>query len=88
MLVLFQYVMDSRANKDDLRFLKQLKGVNEGSNGDRIIFKCYKHVGLIRHNIIIKTNRVIGWQLQHGFYDERSFYSSYGKVQRGVASTC
>ncbi len=31
---------------------------------------------------------MIGWQLQHGFYDEQNFYSSYGKVQRGVTSTC
>jgi hypothetical protein len=31
---------------------------------------------------------VIGWQLQHGFYDERSFHSSYGKAQKGTTSTC
>jgi hypothetical protein len=51
--------MDSKANKDDLKFLKQLKGVNERSNGDRIIFKHYKHVGLIQNNITIKTNKMI-----------------------------
>jgi hypothetical protein len=33
-LVSFSYLMDSCANKDDLRFLKQLKGVNEGFNGE------------------------------------------------------
>jgi hypothetical protein len=33
MLVSFWYLVDSRVSKDDLRFLKQLKDVNEGSNG-------------------------------------------------------
>ncbi len=33
------YLVDNRANKDNLRFLKQLKGVNERSSADRIIFK-------------------------------------------------
>jgi hypothetical protein len=74
-LVLFSCLVDSRANKDDLRFLKQLRGVNERFNGDKIIFKCYKHVGLIWNNITIKMNRVIRWQLQHGFHYERNFYS-------------
>jgi hypothetical protein len=46
-LVSFWYLMDSYASKDNLRFLKQLKGVNERSNGDKVIFKHYKHVGLI-----------------------------------------
>ncbi len=32
----------------------QLGGVNERSNGDRVIFKHYKYVGLIQDNIIIK----------------------------------
>ncbi len=45
--VLFQYLVDNYISKDDLKFLKQLKGVNQKSNGDRIIFKHYKHVGLI-----------------------------------------
>jgi hypothetical protein len=62
--------MDSHANKDDLKILKQLRGVNEESNEDRTIFKHYKHVRLIRNNITIKMNRVISWQLQHGSHDE------------------
>jgi hypothetical protein len=70
MLVSFLYLVDSHANKDDLRFLKQLRGVNEGSNKDRIIFKHCKHVGLIQNNIIIKMSRVIKWQLQYGFHNE------------------
>jgi len=45
--------MDSGVSKDDLRFLKQLKGVNERSNGYRVIFKHYKCVRLIWNNIII-----------------------------------
>ncbi len=80
--------MDNHVNKDDLKFLKQLRGVNDGFNGDRVIFKHYKHVGSIRNNITIRMSRVIGWQLQHGFHNEQSFYSSYGEVQRGAASTC
>jgi hypothetical protein len=80
--------MDNHINKDDLKFLKQLRGVNEGSNRDKIIFEHYKHVGLIQDNIIIKTSRLIGWQLQHGFHDEQNLYSRYGNVQRGVVSTC
>jgi hypothetical protein len=80
--------MDSHANKDDLRFLKKLRGVNERSNGDKIIFKHYKHVGLIGNNITIKMSRVIGWQLQHRFHDEQKFYSSYGEAQGGAMSTC
>jgi len=47
MLVLFQYLVENHAIKDDLRFLKQLRGVNEGSNRNTIIFKHYKHVKLI-----------------------------------------
>ncbi len=43
-LVSFWYLMDSRISKDDLRFLKQLRGFNEGFNGYKIIFKHYKHV--------------------------------------------
>jgi hypothetical protein len=31
---------------------------------------------------------VIRWQLQHGFHDERNFYSSYEKTQEGATSTC
>jgi hypothetical protein len=46
-LVLLWYLVDSHASKDDLGFLKQSKVVNERSNGDRVIFKHYKHVGLI-----------------------------------------
>jgi hypothetical protein len=42
---------------------------------EKVIFKRYKHVGLIWNNITIKMSRVIGWQLQHGFHDERGFYS-------------
>jgi hypothetical protein len=80
--------VDSRVNKGDLKFLKQLKGVNERSNGNRIIFKHYKHVKLIHNNITIKMNRVIRWQLQHGFHNKRSFYSSYGEAQGGTINTC
>jgi len=47
--------MDSRVSKDDLRFLKQLRGVNEGSNGYKVIFKHYKRVKLIQNNIKIKN---------------------------------
>jgi len=46
-LVSFYYLMYNHANKNDLRFLKQLRGVNERSNGDRIIFKHYNLIGLI-----------------------------------------
>jgi hypothetical protein len=80
--------VNSHASKDDLRFLKHLKGVNERSNVDRIIFKHYKHVGLIQNNITIKMSRVIGWQLQDGFHNEQKIYLGYGKVQGGVANTC
>jgi hypothetical protein len=55
--------VDNYASKDDLKFLKNLRGVNEGSNGNRIIFKHYKHVGFIRNNIIIKMSKVIRWKL-------------------------
>jgi hypothetical protein len=47
-----------------------------------------KHVRLIRNNITIKMNRVIRWQLQHGFHNEQFFYLSYGEDQGGTASTC
>ncbi len=63
MLVLFQYLMDSHVNKDYLKFLKQLRGVNEMSNENTIIFKDYKHVILIRNNMTIKMSRVTEWQL-------------------------
>jgi len=33
-------------------------------------------------------NRVIGWQLQHGFHNEQSFYSSYGKAQGRLVNRC
>jgi hypothetical protein len=33
-------------------------------------------------------SKVIRWQLQHGFHDERSFYSYYRKAQGGAISTC
>ncbi len=47
--------------------MKQLRGVNEKSNGDRIIFKHCKHESNSKqHN----DNSVIRWQWQHGFYDE------------------
>jgi hypothetical protein len=59
-LVSFWYLVHSHANKDDLRFLKQLSGVNEGSNGYKVYFKHYKHVGLILNNITIEMNKVIG----------------------------
>ncbi len=62
-LVSFLYLVDSHVSKDDLKFLKQLRGVNEGFNGDKIMFKHYKYVGLIQDNITIKMNRVIRWQL-------------------------
>jgi hypothetical protein len=61
MWISFRYLVDSCASKDDLRSLKQLRGVNEMSNGDRKIFKHYKHVGVIRNNIITKMSRMIGW---------------------------
>jgi len=88
MLVSFWYLVDSHVDKDDLKFLKQLRGVNKRSNGYRIIFKHYKHVKLIWDNIIIKMNKVIRCELQHGFHDERSFYLGYGKNQGGATSTC
>jgi hypothetical protein len=69
-LVSFWYLIDSCISKDDLRFLKQLRGVNEGSDGYKVIFKHYNNVGLIQKDIIIKMTRVIRWQLQHGFHDE------------------
>jgi len=53
--------MDNRTNKDDLKFFKQLKDVNERSNGDKIIFKHYKHAGSIQNNITIKMSRMIRW---------------------------
>jgi hypothetical protein len=62
-LVSFLYLVDSHVSKDDLKFLKQLRGVNEGFNGDKIMLKHYKYVGLIQDNITIKMNRVIRWQL-------------------------
>ncbi len=80
--------MNNYANKDDLRFLKQLRGVNEGSNGNKITFKRYKHVKLIWDNITIEMIRVIGWQLQHGFHNERDFYSNYVEVQREATNMC
>jgi hypothetical protein len=79
--------VNSRANKDDLKFLKQSRGVNERSNGDRVIFKQYKHARLIKDNKTIKMSRKIGWQLQHEFHNEQSFYLGNGKV-RGITSTC
>jgi hypothetical protein len=48
----------------------------------------YKHIGLIRDNITIKMSRVKGWQLQHGFHNEGSFYLGYGEAQGGAISTC
>jgi hypothetical protein len=33
-------------------------------------------------------NRVIGWQLQHKFHNEQSFYSGYGKAQGRATGTC
>jgi hypothetical protein len=64
--------MDSHVSKDDLKFLKQLRGVNKRSNGYKIIFKNYKHVRLIWNNITIKMNKVIGWQLEHKFHNEQN----------------
>jgi hypothetical protein len=49
--------------------MKQLTGVNERSYGDRVIFKHCK-CKMIRDNITIKINNVIGWQWQHGFHDK------------------
>jgi hypothetical protein len=51
--------VDNRISKDDLIFLKQLRGVSEGFNGYKILFKHYKHVGLIRNNITIKMSGVM-----------------------------
>jgi len=31
---------------------------------------------------------MIRWQLQHGFHDERNFYSSYEKTHGRTTSTC
>ncbi len=87
-MVSLWYSMDIHISKGDLRFLKQLKGVNKRSNGYKIIFKNYKHVRLIQNNITIKMSRVIRQQLQHGFHNERIFYLSYGKDQRRTVSTC
>ncbi len=70
--------MDSCVSKDDLRFLTQLKVVNERPNGYRVIFKHYKCVGLIQNNIRIQINNVIRWKWQYGFHDELKFYSGYG----------
>jgi hypothetical protein len=53
--------VDNHTSKDELRFLKQLKGVNKGFNGYKIIIKHYKHVQLIRNNIIIQMSREIMW---------------------------
>jgi hypothetical protein len=50
--------VDSHVRKDDLKFLKQLRGVNEESSGNKIIFKL---VGLIQNNITIKMSRIIRW---------------------------
>ncbi len=58
MLVSFWYLVDSHVRKDDLKFLKQLRGVNEESSGNKIIFKL---VGLIQNNITIKMSRIIRW---------------------------
>ncbi len=74
MLVSFWYLVDSRVSKDDLRFLKQLKDVNERSNGYRIIFKHYKHVGLIPDNITIKMSRVIGGNCNMDFTMNKFFF--------------
>jgi hypothetical protein len=75
-------------NKDDLKFLKQSRGVNERSNGNRVIFKHYKPIRLIQDNKTIKMSRVIEWQLQHGFHDEFFIYSSNGEAQGRDTSTC
>jgi hypothetical protein len=87
-LVSFWCFVDNHANKDDLKFLKQLWGVNERSNGDKVMFKRYKHVGLIRDNITIEMSKVIGRQLQHGFHNEHNFYSNYVEAQRGATNMC
>jgi hypothetical protein len=61
--------VDSHVSKDDLKFLKELRGVNEWPNGYKVIFKHYKCVGLIGNNIMIKINNVIRWKWQYGFHD-------------------
>ncbi len=88
MLVSIWYLVDSHVSKDDLRFLKQLRVVNEGFNGYKIIMKHYEHARLIWDNITIQMSRVIRWQLQHGFHGEQKNYSGYGEAQRGATSTC
>jgi len=45
-LVSLWYLVDSCVS-NDLKFLKQLTGVNERFNGYKVIFKHYKHVRLI-----------------------------------------
>jgi hypothetical protein len=87
-LVSFWYLVNNCINKDDLKFLKQSQGVNERSNGNRVIFEHSKHVSLIQENKTIKMSRVIRWQLQHGFHDEQKIYSSNGEAQGRVTSTC
>jgi hypothetical protein len=43
--------MDSLVNKNDWDFLSSCEGVNERSNGDKIIFKHGKHkVNSRQHN--------------------------------------
>ncbi len=65
--------MDSHVSKDDLKFLKQLKGVNERLNGYRVIFKHYKCVGLIQDNITTKINSVIGGNGTMDFMMDETF---------------
>ncbi len=69
--------MDSRASKDDWNFGSSrgvsLKGPMEIKWSWNIV-----SVRLIRDNITIIINSVIGWQCQHGFHDGWNFYLCYG----------
>jgi hypothetical protein len=76
----FVLVFNWWLHKDDLKFLKQLKGVNEKSNRIRM-FKHYKHVGLIRDDITIKMNREIGCQL-HGFHNKQKIIQVMEKLKK------
>ncbi len=47
--------MGNHVSEDDWDSWSNLKGVNEGSNGDRIIFKQYKHkINSRQHNNLNK----------------------------------
>ncbi len=50
-MVLLWYIVDSHVNKDDWESWNSWRDVNEGSNGDGIIFKHYKRkINSRQHN--------------------------------------